>query len=270
MPLPQKKLIPSILLMLALFALAAPPLWWSGGSDPVINSNPAENKAPANIGQAKHIVSKALAALQTAAPSIAAEVRADLLISHPDLLIVPNPKTPEWIEKQKAPLLIGQLKAIADPFYRRLNTANPTWLSTERTTNGTNHPNSIFPWTAETTDDANRAIANLGQLKAVFSLRFETLVPRDTDNDGLADAWEMTHFGNLEQNASGDNDQDGITNFYEQSFGFSPVLSDAASNPDSDSLVSLEEYLAGRDPLAPDQIADATSRKLDVFSLSSF
>jgi hypothetical protein len=243
MPLPQKKLIPSLLLLLALFALAAPPLWWSGGSDPVINSNPAENKAPANIGQAKHIVSKALSALQTAAPSIAAEVRADLLSSHPDLLIVPNPKTPEWIEKQKAPLLIGQLKAIADPFYRRLNTANPTWLSTERSTNGTNHPNSIFPWTATPDDDANRAIANIGQLKAVFSLRFETLPPPnpDMDGDGMPNAWEI-QYGlnpNNPSDANGDIVGDGVSNLVKYKIGRNPLV---VALPDTSNTLALRVH----------------------------
>ena len=51
----------------------------------------------------------------------------------------------------------------------------PAWLEAERITNGTNHADSIFPWTPETSDDKNKAIATIGQLKAVFSLRFATL-----------------------------------------------------------------------------------------------
>ena len=59
---------------------------------------------------------------------------------------------------------------------------------------------SIFPWTFQSTDDAHRSIANLGQLKATFSLRFEDLPPElpidpllDSDGDGLPDRWEVAH-----------------------------------------------------------------------------
>ena len=91
----------------------------------------------------------------------------------PQLASWDPPTSPAEQEKQKAPLLLGQLKAIAHPFYNQLHAAAPTWLATERATNGTNHPGSIFPWTAEITDDQNKSIATIGQIKAVFSLRFE-------------------------------------------------------------------------------------------------
>ena len=47
-------------------------------------------------------------------------------------LSVPDPKTPAWLNQQKAPLLIGQLKAIAAPFYTRLHAADPAWLEAQR------------------------------------------------------------------------------------------------------------------------------------------
>ena len=136
MPLPQKKLIPTIFLLLVIAAIAAPPLWWSSGNPPIIVANaPQNNRGPANIGQAKHIAKSAIAALRPILPAVATQIEADLapIVD----FTVPNPKTPEWIAKQKAPLLLGQLKAMADPFYRRLNTAAPTWLTAERTANGT-------------------------------------------------------------------------------------------------------------------------------------
>jgi hypothetical protein len=77
------------------------------------------------------------------------------------------PKADE-AEIMHAPLLIGQLKAIADPFYTRLHAVSPHWLEAERTTNGTNHPGSIFPWTSAASDDKNKGVANIGQLKAVI------------------------------------------------------------------------------------------------------
>ena len=49
---------------------------------------------------------------------------------------------------------LGQLKAVAQPFYDRLIAAGYM--------NG-------YPWTSATTDDFDRAGANLGQVKYVFS-----------------------------------------------------------------------------------------------------
>jgi len=48
----------------------------------------------------------------------------------------------------------------------------------------------------------------------------------DSDNDTLPDDWEITHFGDLNQNGDGDFDKDGVTNSQELANGTSPV------NPD--------------------------------------
>ena len=240
----------SFMRFLALFALLAPaaasppgwwpPAWWSDGVPPVITGTPENNGGPANIGQAKWMVSEALRALDNAVPAIATQVRADLAgtpPNHADRIIdltVPDPKDNVWIEKQKAPLLIGQLKAISAPFYIRLDAINATWLTDERTATGTNHPDSIFPWTSETTDDANHAIATIGQLKAAFSLRFEDLTIEDSDGDGLPDAWETSFISHLAQfgiiftdvTPSEDYDGDGLTNYQEYLSGTNPFFTD--------------------------------------------
>ena len=163
------------------------------------------NHGPANIGQAKHMAKSALDTLRPILPDVAAQIEADLA---PILSFsVPDPKTPEWIEKQKAPLLIGQLKAIAAPFYTRLNAAAPAWLENQRNTSGTSSPNSIFPWTEGVGDDQNKAIANIGQLKAVFSLDLDKLPTDlstlDTDDDGLPDHWEFANRIDPLDNGSG-------------------------------------------------------------------
>lgn len=44
----------------------------------------------------------------------------------------------------------------------------------------------------------------------------------DSDDDGMADTWEITHFGNLDQSASGDFDNDGKSNFKEYAEGENP------------------------------------------------
>ena len=57
--------------------------------------------------------------------------------------------------------------------------------------------------------------------------------PNDIDGDGLADAWEVTNFGNrTSQSGSGDPDGDGATNLQEQAAGTNPL--NAGSWPDTD------------------------------------
>lgn len=46
----------------------------------------------------------------------------------------------------------------------------------------------------------------------------------DTDADGLDDSWELQHFVDLAQDASGDPDGDGYSNLEEQNFGLDPNL----------------------------------------------
>jgi hypothetical protein len=265
MPLPQKKLIPSILLLLALFALAGPPLWWSQGSSPVLVPNaPQANKAPANIGQAKHMVSEALKALEAKSPTLAADVRASLLAANPNLLTVPNPKTPEWSAQQKAPLLLGQLKALALPFYNRLNTAKSSWVLDQITLNHANAPvlnthywqvtgnpayteGGYYPWNLATPKEINKAPANIGQLKAVFALRFDTLpnttpppIATDSDGDGMPDAWEIQYGLNPNDpsDAAADANGDGITNLQSFLNGISPIGGGTSPNSVKTELVT--------------------------------
>lgn len=64
-------------------------------------------------------------------------------------------------------------------------------------------------------------------VKIDFKLSEATLT--DSDADGLPDAWETAHFGNLSQTASGDPDGDGFTNLAEFNGGSDPMS--AASTP---------------------------------------
>ncbi len=240
MRLAQKKLIPGILLMLAIAAFAVPPLWWSAGDPPVIDpAAAADNQGVVNIGQAKHMAQSALDTMRDVLPLVAAQIETDLTAGPNPILdfTIPDPKTPQWIEEQQALLLIGQLKAISDPFYSRLNDAAPAWLTAQRTANGAIYAGSIFPWTSATTDDDNKAIANIGQLKSVFSLHFT----QDSDSDGLTDLQEVADLyiiaGALNLSlTSNDIDGDGVSNLDEVASGTNPLTADSDGDGDADNL----------------------------------
>lgn len=68
---------------------------------------------------------------------------------------------------------IGQLKNTAQPFYDRLIELGLT---------------NAYPWSAAVTDDQDFAVANIGQLKNLFSF---VVIVLDTDEDGMPDDWEL-------------------------------------------------------------------------------
>lgn len=76
----------------------------------------------------------------------------------------------------------------------------------------------------------------------------------DSDSDGLLDAWEQEHFGNLAQSSSDDADSDGLTNGQEYGNGTDPTVADT----DGDGFDDGAEIEAGSDP------NDASSRPDDT------
>jgi len=99
--------------------------------------------------------------------------------------------------------------------------------------------------------------------------------PLDKEGDGLADDWEVTHFGNTTaQNGSGDPDGDLATNAAEFAAGSSPVSSTSWPDTDSDTLNDAWEVLyfgaidaANATPLAnPDADAFDNKTENDAFS----
>lgn len=206
-------------------ASAAPPLWWSQGDPPVINGNPAQNKGVANVGQAKWVAKQALEALRKIIPVAPDMIEGELVGAGKPISKWDAPANQEESDANYAPLLVGQLKALAHPFYASLQQVAPEWLKNERIANGTNSVGSFFPWTADTSDDSNKSVANIGQLKSVFSLRFEL----DTDSNGIPDLWEYFHFGGLgivDVDEYADLDGDGLGSNSEQIIGSDPMLKD--------------------------------------------
>ena len=207
---------------------AADPAWWAARG--VTTAASPSNKSPATIGQAKWMVSQALAELQDklSGPDFVA-----LKASVQAVMPLATPQTPAAAEKLRGVLRVGQLKAIAQPFYDRLRLTDATWLDAQMTAAGIRiliagsspvrfHP---YPWTTVTTA-ANSAPANLGQLKAVFALTFPDWTPTnaDTDQDGLSDNWEWLYFGGLSQIGLSDTDGDGYSNAQEFAMASNPSL----------------------------------------------
>lgn len=240
----------TLLLITGMTVSAAPPAWWAQvGTDGhrVIDptSTDPNPKVPANIGQAKFMAKRAVEVLQLLAPATAASIGADL--------VGPGKIIPTWgapvagsadAQEQRAPLLVGQLKAIAAPFYQHLHDSDAAWLEAQLQMNRTKDSadgGNFFPWTSVTTDDANRAIATIGQLKAVFSLRFETL---DTDGDGLPNIQEIAL--GTDPNDS-DTDNDSLTDGQEVMLGTDPSDSDS----DNDGRTDGEEVDGGGNPNNP-------------------
>jgi hypothetical protein len=120
---------------------------------------------------------------------------------------------------------VGQLKALAKPFYDRL-------MEVQYTTN--------YPWSSGTDD---YVIANVGQVKNVFS--FDLAAP----SGAVAEWWQKYYFGSETTNIgpNDDFDGDGWTNLQEYLAGTNPDdVGDhppgSGEIPDTGNLVELQIY----------------------------
>lgn len=174
---------------------ASGPSWWYREDlGAVIDHDRAvENKAVANIGQAKWVALRAVEEFERVCPIQGGRVRAKLFGDGQNVgVFSPEPpSTDEERARQCEPLLIGQLKNIALPFYDEFQLA-PDWLQQTYSINGTlASVTGGYPWQATPEPGSNRQVANLGQLKALFSLDFQ----RDLDNNGFYDLKEELFAG---------------------------------------------------------------------------
>ena len=124
--------------------------------------------------------------------------------------------------------------------------STPEWqlANTAATVTATSNPGYIFSgWSgssAAVTPSLNLNITQPFTLTANFKA--------DSDNDGLADDWEMFHFGGLAETAAGNADNDTFSNAAEFQTGTNPKFAETEILPDP--LTSRWENVQ-RDPTLP-------------------
>ena len=245
------------ILVVAIPVGALPPGWWSQGNPPALSNAESNNKGVANVGQGKWMAQSALEKLRVilgAGSPVVAAIEAELYkataTSTNGVFFPERPASPsaEWLAAQRAPLQIGALKALAAPFYKHLTQLDAVWMEGQLPTNGlavagtdyfADTDGTLYPWNPadNQNQEKNRAAANVGQLKLVFSLRFESF---DLDADGLPDGWEIEHFGDTttaeSQGIWADEvpDGDGLTNAEEAILGTDPNSSSFTGHPGSE------------------------------------
>jgi len=196
-------------LCVATMVMAQTPSWWYTRG--VIDTNlPPNDYAPITQGQLKWLARNAYLELDArcgAGSNIVA-----LINSFP-------------LTDNNLPVNIGQVKALATPFYDRFYELNVTNVFPEGMS-------GKYPWSGrlETNDFA---AANIGQVKYVFSFNLSE-ISLDSDNDGMPDWWEIAH-------------------------GLDPFSNDANLDLDGDGLSNLQEYQLGTDPSNTDTDGDGLS-----------
>ncbi|MCQ3830612.1 calcium-binding protein [Microbulbifer elongatus] len=91
-----------------------------------------------------------------------------------------------------------------------------------------------------------------GELASQRAVNIAVHPADDTDGDGLDDAWELEHFGNLDRDGSGDYDEDGRTDGQEEEVGSDPTVPELAPGaPQVASPMYDGEILDGASSLLP-------------------
>jgi len=165
------------------------PSWWRHRG--VVDEQRAEaNKSVVNVGQLKWITRQLHEELSMLLPEEAEIFGLDEV--NPLVPEAYEPASPhhqnyvDWKSGNQSVASLGQLKNSAVKFYDLLYDISPAWLSDQLTRSGHPADGRKYPWTVTSADDANKAPANIGQLKSVFSLRLR----ESLDDDLLPDIFE--------------------------------------------------------------------------------
>lgn len=241
--LPMRIFLPILLLLFGATTLLAPPAWWSDPQTAILNDDAEENNyAPANIGQLKHVAKQAKTHLDLNVSGGAGSAIDTLIASFEPRAGqgYTQQQIDDFIADNYAPINIGQLKAVAKPFYDRLLAIG---YDTKANLIARGYPTGWlhdYPWDPATPLEENYVPANLGQLKAVFSFDVSSLAPP------LPEGW---------------------TDWIAQHFPNDPNV-DPDADPDGDGLTNLEEFHAGTDPNQADSDGDGISdgRELEIGS----
>lgn len=114
----------------------------------------------------------------------------------------------------------------------------------------------------------NKLFVRLHHVDDTTVTSLEEAEDADFDGDGLTNLSEVMDYQTSP--SLWDTDGDLVPDGLEVASGTSPILNQATDDDDSDGMNNAEEYLAGRDPTVADPVSDTSSRILDVFNLTSF
>ena len=114
----------------------------------------------------------------------------------------------------------------------------------------------------------------------------------DTDDDGVIDGWEITHFNTLNQDLCGDadgdgvndlqaalvladpihgdSDGDGISDLYEAAHSLNPYEDDAWQDADGDGFSNYDEFIGNTDPNDADKIPRNVLEDFETGDLTKF
>lgn len=228
----MKRLFPALLLLLSVaLSPAPPPDWWTDSATAIVDPNAEpSNYSPANLGQLKHVAVQAREHLDALPGGAGSAI--DALIESFEPREGQNYTQQEidnFITENYAPINLGQLKAVAKPFYDRLIAVGydtQAHLIARGYPSNWSHP---YPWNPATPASENYAPANLGQLKLVFSFDISEMEFYD---DWLPDDWEQEHFSTTGVLLAGDPDGDGRSNLTEYLMGSDPNAADGETGPE--------------------------------------
>jgi hypothetical protein len=237
----------------ALVCVASPlragnlPAWWTASQTQIIQSGATQNNyAPVNNGQLKYVAVQAKAYLDAnLAGGAGSTINAMVAAFKPQSGVSYTQAELDQIKRDNyAPATIGQLKAVAKPFYDRLIAAG---YFTKINLIAHGYPadwTDAYPWNSVTPVPVsqNYVLANLGQLKAVFSFNLS-----DADADGLPDAWESQMTGQSGGDGSWlstlvgdgvhDADGDGISDLAEYEIGWNALVNNLNNTAETETII---------------------------------